>query len=378
MFKKHFFASLMGIVLMLGASQSQAACTACPTIVAAASTVASAISSMASATVVPAITLSTMQVSSELEKLAMTTTKTEEAVLQYQNEKDLVERAVKLKYETFAKAPNVCNTVNSNRQLAEANQESVDDAVASTRKMVTDSMNTSGTVSSASRILTDVNKLQAKGIDPYAANFFAPAKSNGKSGLTYTPDQKEAANLFVQMVTDPFPTPKLPSAWENTAQGQQYKANQIVEQSQLSVAKFSLNQAVASKAEQEGKGTQICGVYSQMLTASSDTAEAAAAASKMPPCALNPNASLAEVMEFMNEVRMHPSWGAMITAATPAGVQKEQAMMGAFDLWMGYKKYQQLERIEALLAAQLSVDARKAAQENIARNRINAAKAAAQ
>ncbi len=167
---------------------------------------------------------------------------------------------------------------------------------------------------------------------------------------SYTSDQLTAARTFVNNVANPMPTQNIPKNWESTAQGKTYVAGQYIEQARASVAANSLNAAVAAR-------TPIQGLGSAALLNKADVSEQ-------------------ELMESQVRGRFEsPTWYALIASFSLENLLRELSKMQALKLWMDLKSFQQMERIEMVLATQLAMDVKRDSEQRLREARVAAAKA---
>lgn len=167
---------------------------------------------------------------------------------------------------------------------------------------------------------------------------------------SYTPEQVVAARAFVINVTNPMPTQNIPQKWEATPQGKTFVAGQYIEQARASVAANSLNAAVAAR-------TPIQGLGSAALLNKADVSEL-------------------ELMESQVRGRFESlAWYKMIASFSLENLMREANKMQALKLWMDLKSYQQMERIETVLATQLAVDVKRDSELRLSEARRSALKA---
>ncbi len=166
----------------------------------------------------------------------------------------------------------------------------------------------------------------------------------------YNSAQLDAAHTLINHLTNPVPTQPIPKAWEKTPQGKAFVAAQYIEQSRASVAANSLSHAVALR-------TPIKGLGSSAMLNKADVSEL-------------------ELMESQVRARFtSPVWYKMIAGFSLENLMREQNKMQALKLWMDLKSFQQMERIEAVLATQLALDVKRDAATHLAQARNVAAKA---
>lgn len=167
---------------------------------------------------------------------------------------------------------------------------------------------------------------------------------------SYTPEQVVAARAFVNNVANPMPTQNIPKDWEKTSYGKIFVAGQYIEQARASVAANSLNAAVAAR-------TPIAGLGSAAMLNKADVSEL-------------------ELMESQVRGRFEsPVWYKMIAGLSLENLIREMNKMQALKLWMDLKSYQQMERIETVLATQLAVDVKRDSEQRLNEARRSALKA---
>lgn len=167
---------------------------------------------------------------------------------------------------------------------------------------------------------------------------------------SYTTDQMSAARAFVANVANPVPTQNIPKDWEKTSQGKMFVAGQYIEQARASVAANSLNAAVAAR-------TPIKGLGSSALLNKADVSEL-------------------ELMESQVRGRFEsPNWYKMIAGFSAENLLRESSKMQALKLWMDLKSYQQMERVETVLATQLAMDVKRDSEQRLREARLAASKA---
>lgn len=170
---------------------------------------------------------------------------------------------------------------------------------------------------------------------------------------SYTPEQVAAARAFVANVANPVPTQNIPKDWEKSDQGKMFIAGQYIEQARASVAAHSLNAAVAAR-------TPIPGLGSAALMNKADISEL-------------------ELMESQVRGRFESQgWYKMIAGFSLENLLREANKMQALKLWMDLKSYQQMERIETVLATQLAVDVKRDSEQRLREARLAASKAGQQ
>ncbi len=166
---------------------------------------------------------------------------------------------------------------------------------------------------------------------------------------TYTPEQIAAARAFVNNVANPTPTQNIPKDWEKTPQGKSFIAGQYIEQARASVAANSLNAAIAAR-------TPIKGLGSAAFLNKADVSET-------------------ELMESQVRGRFEATpWYKMIAGFSNENLLREMNKMQALKLWMDFKAYQQLERIEAVLATQLAMEVKRDSEQRLREARASAMK----
>lgn len=170
----------------------------------------------------------------------------------------------------------------------------------------------------------------------------------GSSSLTQ--EQAEAAKALVTNIVNPIPTQNIPADWEKTPQGRAFLAGQYIEQARASVAANSLNQAVAARV-------RIPGLGSSAMLNRADVSEL-------------------EMMEAQVRGRFEsPAWYQMVAGMSLENLLRELNKQSAFALWMDYREFTQLERIEALLATDLAISVKRDSEQRLQQARAAAAKA---
>lgn len=174
--------------------------------------------------------------------------------------------------------------------------------------------------------------------------------------LTYTAAQRAAAEAFAARVVAPYPTPNIPKSWEKTPEGKAYVDAVAVKTAQESLAMNSLNNAIAMRSRTNGLGGQLANNIGMKRLKG------------------NPDASLMAIMEAKGTQFMDPEWHKEVIAksVSPADLLKEQVRISSYKSFVDYKSYQQLERIEAILAADYSMTASKEMERRLDKARIAA------
>lgn len=167
---------------------------------------------------------------------------------------------------------------------------------------------------------------------------------------SYSPEQIAAARAFVANVTNPIPTQNIPKDWEKTDQGKTFIAGQYIEQARASVAANSLNAAIAARVPIQGLGS-------------------AALMNK-------PDLSEMELMESQVRGRFEsPSWYQMLAGFSLENLLREVSKMRALELWIDFKSYRQMERVETVLATQLAIEVKQDSEFRLREARLAASKA---
>lgn len=189
----------------------------------------------------------------------------------------------------------------------------------------------------------------SRAVDPTLQN--ADVRADATLNTTsYTPDQILAARAFASNIANPVPTQNIPRDWERTDQGKMFIAGQYIEQARASVAANSLNAAIAARTPIQGLGS-------------------AAMMNK-------PDVSELELMESQVRGRFESQlWYRMIAGFSLENLLREANKMQALKLWMDLKSYQQMERIETVLATQLSMDVKRDSEQRLREARAAASKA---
>lgn len=170
------------------------------------------------------------------------------------------------------------------------------------------------------------------------------------NSTSYTLDQIDAAKAFVNNVANPMPTQNIPKEWEKTDQGKTFVAGQYIEQARASVAANSLNAAIAVRVPVNGLGSAA------MLNQA--------------------NVSELDLMESQVRGRFEsPAWYRLIAGFGIENLLREANKMQALKLWMDLKSYQQMERVEMVLATQLAIDVKRDSEQRLREARSAASKA---
>lgn len=163
----------------------------------------------------------------------------------------------------------------------------------------------------------------------------------------YTGRQAEAAGTFVRNLTNPAPTQMIPRVLEATPQGKTFVAGQYIEQARASLAAHSLNTQLAERTPVGGLGT-------------------AAGLNKA-------DVSRQELIESLVRNRFEtPAWYKMVAGFSAENMLREANKMQALALWMDLQRYKTDERISAITAANLAINAKQDAD-----MRLHAARATA-
>lgn len=166
--------------------------------------------------------------------------------------------------------------------------------------------------------------------------------------IVYTDVLSYAAQNYIRNITLPFPSASFanyisnPSTFSKNSTQRTAYANFMANQALLSVARYALDE-----------------MYSMRVSGTTMGASGNAAS----------NQSILSIMETESSRRFSdPNYVAFLKDPTTLQVDflREIAAMQAFDLWMQYQNYRQNERIAALLAASLSLNASGAISGNIA------------
>lgn len=225
-----------------------------------ASTIVGSISSAANL-LVATLTQGTLQISAEIEKLAMTTTKAAEAALSYKQEKQLVEKAVELQTETFAR-PVECCSGEANQGMVSASSKARQVAARNTKRF-TDSYLRKGGVSSSLEVVKRHKDLYCTAQE--AADGLCVAATGGMEGADmdvstllhpsggemYTPAEMRAAAAFIENVVNPVRQTSIPQDWANTQQGQVLVAEEQANLAALSLARQTFSRIHASRMTPE-------------------------------------------------------------------------------------------------------------------------------
>lgn len=246
--------------------------------------------------------------------------------------------------------PFPCQTIGAGVQLA-SSEENAKYLSAALSKKLTDRGLNSKPVAAATEIYADHTKKYAPGT---GSKNMPNADIEAASLLgerTYNPDQLEAARYFVRNVTDPIPLENLPKGWEKTDQGRAYLTGQYLRSAQMSIAQHSLAEMVAARTPQPGAG------------AAAGLARADASALEIGLSEIDKRIKLSE---WKKQIMRLPD-------VLP--VLKELVVATGVQLWVDAKQFQQMERIEAIMATQLAMDIRRDSDASLNAQRELAVKA---
>ncbi|MGZ1522232.1 hypothetical protein [Xanthomonas citri] len=164
--------------------------------------------------------------------------------------------------------------------------------------------------------------------------------------------QYAGAVAYLNNVINAIPTQQIPKGWEKTDQGKAFIAGQLMEQGKLSPAALSLSNMIAMRRKVAGLGTSA-----------------------------NLNVSDVSPLQLMksqtNGRFLDPNWYKMIVGPQFGTVNqlREANKMAAFSLYMQQMQYEQNERIEAMLAADIATSVKRDSEQRLAKAREVAAKA---
>lgn len=147
------------------------------------------------------------------------------------------------------------------------------------------------------------------------------------SGETYTPQEAQAAADFIQMVTNPMPEESLPKGLEKSRSGERFVLAQMHAQAQMSVANSALNHVMASRNPQGTGNKDAISVVGMLKDIAGSTFG---------------NSKHEKEVVGTGEKPMYQLINLHLADAN----------------WMDYQTYNQNERIESILAAQLAVIAK--------------------
>lgn len=164
----------------------------------------------------------------------------------------------------------------------------------------------------------------------------------------YAGGQAEAAGAFVRNLTNPVPTQMIPRALEATPQGKMFVAGQYIEQARASLAANSLNMQLAERTPIKGLGA-VAGLN-------------------------KPDVSRQELLESLVRNRFEsPAWYKMVAGFSTENMLREANKMQALALWMDLQRYKTDERISAITAVNLAINAKQNADIRLHAARANAA-----
>ncbi|KAF1702988.1 hypothetical protein [Pseudoxanthomonas kaohsiungensis] len=167
-----------------------------------------------------------------------------------------------------------------------------------------------------------------------------------------TADQLAAATAYLNNVINAVPTQNVPKGWERTPQGRAFVAGQLMEQSKLSTAALSMSRMVAMRRVEAGLG-----------------AKADLNVADVSPMQL--------MKSQVNGRFMDPNWYKMIVGPGFGEVNqlRESNKMQALELYLAMQAYEQGERIEAMLAADIATSIKRDSEQRLSQARAAAAKA---
>ncbi|MCF8869906.1 hypothetical protein [Xanthomonas campestris] len=261
--------------------------------------------------------------------------------------------------EKYALSPRACFETASGVASTVAAGETKE-AVNDLNRLMTDrTLNTPNTAAAIGRIYKDHAEKYCSARDAQLGRCTAVAAELQNADVradvllgsaSLTPAQSDAAKALVANIVNPIPTQNIPTKWENTAQGRAFVSGQLLEQARTSVAANSLNQAVAAR-------TRIPGLGSAAMLNRADVSER-------------------EMMEAQVRGRFEsPDWYKMLAAMSTENLLRELNKQSAFGLWMDYREFSQMERIESLLATDLAVTVKQDSEKRLQQARSAAAKA---
>lgn len=223
----------------------------------------------------------------------------------------------------------------------------------STSKEVADRFNRHGSkfcsTEDQARGRCTVTNASMQNADVVAQTLFSP-----NDGMTLSDEELVAAKEYAQGVVNPFPTTPLPKQWEKTPQGKAYVVAQMVEQQRLSLADSVFQDIIAARMPNTEIGSSL----------------------KLAGVNVN-NPSIMAVMKTYSDNFTKPSWVTQVsTSPDQTWLLKENVRQAAFKNWMDYNSYLQMEKLSALLAATLAMEARTQSAAILQQQRQAAAQAA--
>ncbi|MEI2782242.1 MAG: hypothetical protein V9H25_13695 [Candidatus Competibacter sp.] len=164
--------------------------------------------------------------------------------------------------------------------------------------------------------------------------------------LSFNPDRVLDARRFIDNLVDPYPLDDLPKDLQGTPQGMAFWMRKKVYEGQLSVARYTLNHALALRVP----STALRGWLERVWRESKADEHLAALRAQLPE-----RISYAELLKTEVDRRYaSPSWYAGIAGSPEAAVLRELAYMAALQINLTYLRFRQGERMELLLAEQVA------------------------
>lgn len=289
---------------------------------------------------------SSAQATFQSEKINLTMTEIARGEQAAAAQNQLRRDAAKLK-EDMKLPPYACQTLAATNARATASNVADVLAMNQASQLTYRALQTENSAAAASKLYWDT--VRAGGVPAASASVFL-----GTRTFTPTQVQQKVPELFIASVTDPAPPEKLPSGWAASPQGRAYEAQLAVYQQTMGLAQHSLSTMAGSRLPVSGAGAR----------AGLSTA----------------NASLSEIerAEVEKRTKVGDYTKTLIGSYTsPLPVLKEMALMQATDLSIDQKALERLERMEAIMAAQLAMDVRDRMGPQLQAQREAAARAAA-
>lgn len=277
--------------------------------------------------------------------------------LNYQAAQDANERffsAQNIFLANSSSVPGVCEVMAATQVARTVGDNAQTDAKAFTRVSVKDQMYVENSSQFAKQVMqnyrakycteqdvqrgrcTAVASVMMQGAPLRASTLLTPT-----SGETYTTEEASAAVDFIQMVTNPVPQEMLPKALESKTGADRFSLAQMHAHAQMSMASGALNHIMATRRAQGADNQQAI--------------------------------SLVGMMKDIVSAGFGDSKHEKEVAGTGEKAMYQQINLHLADSnWMDFQAYQQSERIESLLAVQLSLAARARGndQTNLARSQF--------
>ncbi|WP_141097947.1 hypothetical protein [Stenotrophomonas maltophilia] len=264
--------------------------------------------------------------------------------------------------EDFALSPRACYETQASSAVGSSAASSADTTRALMKGVQDRTLGTSSTAAAVDRLFrTHADKFCSdKDVALGRCSRAAPADlqnadvraDNILSRDVLSDDQFAGAEAFVHNVVNAVPTQNIPAGWEKTPQGKAFVAGQLMEQSKLSAAALSMSNMVALRRKESGLG-QKAGLN----------------VADVSPMQL--------LKSQVNGRFTDPAWYQMIVGPGFGEVNqlRESNKMMALQLYIDLLRYEQMERVEMILATDVATSVKRDSEQRLAQARAAAAKA---